>query len=316
MIGAGCTEKPSSGVTSPPDAPVPFDRFVWKPRPDTKSEDVVVAHPEMPIRELPLPWRVCYELERRNIVCLEDLTAMSEGELRSLKHVGAHGVERIRSMLHAAKLDFAPPEVDPETLASQSRRMMSRRLAQIPVEQRKAELSGLPDSADVGRLGLSTSAMTQCERRGYTTVGALRAASLRDLQIDLGKIAFRRVYEALAATGQGFTSNPSDIELWRAGAVKAHQLRRPDEDAAAVADLEPWIGRVSTKGLIDAGIHTLGALRAIRRSKSLNQVRGIGGVGMNRINAFLGVGAQQQHPATTLDTVWRRPVGLDGGTSV
>lgn len=218
-------------------------------------------------------------------------------------------VTRLRELLESVGMTFAE-HPDPAT-ADYARTHALRRL---PDEQRAAARAGLPDYAAISRLGLRGSTMARTKKAGLNVVGDLRRASLRDLYVRFGRSEVREIIAARAETGQGLRSNPSQLELWRAGVLDLAALEKPIDQAATVLELRPWIGAVVER-LHAAGVRTLGELRAAAAAGPLCAIRGVGDHSEERVRVFLGLSPGSKAPAGSViaNSVFR--VGANGSPS-
>jgi hypothetical protein len=76
--------------------------------------------------------------------------------------------------------------------------------------------------------------------------------------------------------------------LWRAGVLRLEELARPDDDGVSVLELQPWVGALAER-LDEAGVRTLGELRAAAAAGPLRSVRGVGAHSEGRLLEFLGL---------------------------
>lgn len=266
----------------PADTPLGFDEYVWKPAEKRREDWAQQVERTTPIAELPIRRRAVHQLLHLRILALEDLSAISERELMTVKDMGGTTATRLRELLQAVGLGFAE-HPDPET-ADYAR---NRALRLLPTEQRAAARAGLTDDAPLSRLGLRAATLERAKRAGWQVVGQLRAASLRDLNVRFGRKEVREVYLALQETGAGLRCNPSPLELWRAGILELADLVKPDEDSVDVMELRPWVGAVVER-LRAAGVRTLGELRAAAAAGPLREIRGVGAHSEERLLDFLG----------------------------
>lgn len=266
----------------PADAPLAFDEFVWKPVEKRRVDREQQFERTTPVTDLPIRRRAVHQLLELRVLALEDLSAISERELLSVKDLGGTTVTRLRELLHSVGLDFAE-HPDPETADY----LRNRALRLLPRDQRSAARAGLADDAPLSRLGLRGSTLERAKRAGWQVVGQLRAASLRDLNVRFGRKEVREVYQALQETGTSLHCNPTPLELWRAGVLELADLVKPEGDEVSVMELRQWVGAVVER-LYSAGIRTLAELRAaagpLRRT-----VRGVGAHSEERLLEFLGL---------------------------
>ena len=266
----------------PSDAHFVFEEFQWKPNDDAESKWEAQHTRETPIRELPIRTRARHQLQALHVLCLEDLSAISERELMSCRDLGPTSIIRLRAALQLVGLDFAEhPNLETAEY------VRNQRLRRLTGDELKLARANLPDHAPVTRLGLKGPTVERAKRAGWTTLGKLREATPRDLTICFGSRGVREVIAALNETGVGLKCAPTPLELWRAGAVDAADLSRPDADDTTIAELRPWVGAIVGQ-LAAAGIPTLGALRAAADSGQLKQCRGVGAHGFERLMGFLG----------------------------
>lgn len=266
----------------PSDSPLGFTEYTWKPNPESESKWNQDYPPTTPVRELPIRTRARFQLEDMRILALEDLSTISERELMCCKDMGATTVTRLRELLQSNGMDFAQPE-DPEVAEYQR----NRALRTLGGDELLKARAGLPDDAPITRLGLHPQTVERAKRAGWQKVGELRAAALRQLAVGFGKAGIKEVVLALNDTGEGLRCRPQPYELWRFGVLELDELTKPDADDTPVAQLRPWVGAVVEK-LQEAGVETLGELRAAAKEGPLRRMRGVGANGQDRLLEFLG----------------------------
>lgn len=95
-------------------APFAFFSFDWRPRGAQRLDMPTHLGPETPIDEVPVRASAREALKQLNIVCVEDLSAISEQELLHEEAIGAKTVGRLREILGRVGLDFLPdPDAAP-----------------------------------------------------------------------------------------------------------------------------------------------------------------------------------------------------------
>lgn len=267
----------------PPDSPLQFEEYVWSPRRETGSKWSAEFSPTTPLKDLPIPTLARFKLEDEHILCLEDLSTITETAFGSLKDIGPTMVLRIRELLQAHGMDFAKP-TNPEVNDHQR----SRDIRRLPPELLVQARAGLADSEPIASLGLSSRTLDACRRRDVKTIGQLRDATWRQLNIAFGYAALRELVRVLKETGEGLRCNPTQAQLYQARVLDASELIVPTADATPLWELSPWIGNACTQKLLEVAIYNLGELRQAEASGALKGIRGIGDSARERISAFLG----------------------------
>lgn len=275
-----------------PDAPLDFHAFVWKPVEKRRVDWDQRVERTTSIADLPIRRRAVHQLQQLRVLALEDLSAISELELLTLKDLGRTTVTRLRDLLKSVGLDFGD-HPDP----SVADYMRNQALRALTSEQRTAARAGLADEAPLSRLGLRGSTLERAKMAGWQVVGQLRAASLRDLNVRFGRKEAREVYLALQETGAGLRCNPTSLELWRAGILERSSLVKPDDDGIDVMELQPWLGTVVER-VRETGIRSLGQLRAAAAAGALRKLRGVGAHSEEQILEFLGLGTRGKENIT------------------
>lgn len=264
----------------PANSAFAYDGFTWRRR--TQEVDAsLTLHRETPIGALPLRPSAKRQLRELRVLCLDDLTAISEDELLRMPDVGRGTLSQLREWLNVLGLGFMPP-VD----ADRRHQEQSRAIRSLEPEQRGRAVMGLADSAPVSQLGLRPQTLNRALSNGHATVGDLRALTLRTLSIKYGKSQVREICAALSATGTGLRCKPTDVEMWRCGALELSELVQPDSPSTPVADLEPWLG-AAVRHLERHGVRTLGELQALAGCGRLAEVPGIGAATAERVLAKL-----------------------------
>lgn len=92
----------------PPGSPVPFDEYVWQPRDSADAPADAVLQGDTPVDDLPLKPQARHALRELRILCLEDASAVTEIELRRTGGIGGTTVVKLRDLLAATGLTFAP----------------------------------------------------------------------------------------------------------------------------------------------------------------------------------------------------------------
>ena len=253
-----------------PDKPFTYPGFTWNPPLSPRHAEPIGLKPETPIRHLPVRPSARIRLEDLNVYCLEDLSAISEGEVARERDIGQTTVDKLRGWLHQIGLAFLP---HPNPV--RQRHFRSRVLRSLPPEALAEARDGLPDDAELAQLGLRSRTLSRATLKGYDFVGQLRNLRPRDLAIEFGKMEARELFQALKATGVSLKSDPSSLELWRCGLVDRENIERPTAAATPIQELEPWLG-AAVNNLHDHGARTLGEAQTLARADSLAQVHGIG----------------------------------------
>lgn len=233
---------------------VPFDTFTWAPN-DTEPVDNVPVTRTTPVDELPLRPVVRFALREMHVYCLEDLSEVDERELACTPAVGAHTVQRVRTLLARVGLDFKPDE-DPERRRSERNRL-ARKLAP------EVRFASITDASDISELGLSPGAYNRCRRKGHGTVGLLRELTLYDIARGFGEREAREIIEVLQRSGHPLRKQPTPLELWRYGFLSREELVIPTDASVDIGEFAPWLGSSLVDRLRKGGVTTPGGLRAM-----------------------------------------------------
>lgn len=263
-----------------PVSRVAFPTFSWR-APEADNQAPAIIGPETPIADLPLRPSARRALHDRHVICVEDLSAVSEQELLRAKAIGAKTLGRLREMLKTIGLDFMP-NPHPRRRSFEE----SKAVRALPVESRATVLHGLGDEAPLSSLGLRNRTLSRALRLGFATLGDLRGTSPSVLASDFGRSECREIYAHIRATGRAFLEPASEVELWRHGLVDRDELAIPSDPATPIADLRPWLG-AACKALQQRGIATLDALQQAAAQGVLSEVSGIGQRTAKRVLSFL-----------------------------
>lgn len=275
-----------------PGTPLEFNEFSWRPTDRNRMIGASGYSADSPIADLPLRHQVKRALLERNIYCLEDLSEMTEFELRRLKDAGVMTVERVRELLAEVDLDFKA-ETEPARAAS----LRSRALRKMTPARRAEVLQGMGDEESIARLGLRDGTLKRAMAHKIMTIGDLRRMTPRSIAHGFGRNEGRELLAALEATGTGLKSDPGQLELWRLGLMRPEQLVRPESPTTPVEELAPWINFAITP-LKKAGISTLGALVERAKPNGLVGIRGLGMTHRARILEFLGEPQEEVAPTS------------------
>lgn len=243
---------------------IPFESFHWMPN---SVADVPTSgfKPDTPLAELGLRPSAVHQLREMQIYCLEDCSEASQGELLQTPDIGRATVLRIRELLISVGLDFRESS-HPVRAAYDRLRLFQKE----PLANRKGKIA---DASDVAELGLKTSTFSLCLKHKLSTVGDMRALSLRDYYIKFGSASRLEIATTLRALELPLHCNPSDLELWRQGMLLREEMAFPGDDAD-VGQLRPWIG-ACVEAFDAAGMTTVHALKQALRSGN-GRVRGVG----------------------------------------
>lgn len=258
-----------------------FDDFNWRPRSAPKAASLKLS-PETPIDLLELRPRVEAHLRKMKVLCLEDLSAVTESELRRHPDIGEVSVAKMRSLLNAVSLHFLE-ETDPTRKAFAE----AEAIRAMAPSERTAALHRLSDDCSVGRLGLSRRTLDRVLRRELFSVGELRKMTPTEIAIKLGRQEGREIVFALSSAGKGLACQPSELDLWHAGLLDANAMQRPSDAKASVLELQPWLGAIAIR-LHISGVLTLAELELAWRKGALASLRGMGRASAARLAAVMG----------------------------
>lgn len=262
------------------------EEFVWAPRATCGAAGAPHAGTEL--RDIGLHPGAVRQFELMGLRVLEDLARLSPVELARVVHVGPRTVARIVQLLAEAGLalrENAPP-------ALRSRSQVLLHLAREHVD----------DATGLERLALKPQTLRKLAALGVRTVGELRDLRPADLAAALSLQRRHEVFRSLRVLGIALRCNPGELELWRAGLLRAGELLEPD-DAAGVRELQPWLGTL-VQAVEDAGVRTVGELRRLARSGVVHGAeRRIGPSSWARIRRHFGMSAH--------DTLWPQPLRVD-----
>ncbi len=205
-------------------------------------------------------------LRTLGVVVLEDLTFVTEDELREGPRVGTVTVASVKALLDAAGLSLAPDPaelIEPEPAAPEP-----------PVTA----------STAVSRLGLSRELTRSLVEAGFTTVGTLVAQPAMTLKRQLGRKFAREVYDALLARGVAPRFNRSELYLGGLRTLAEIEPPRPD---TPVQECVPWLGLHIARACRHAQLLTFGAVCAVVQARGLARLPGIGPVGEAKVRAVL-----------------------------
>jgi hypothetical protein len=281
-IQAHRQQEAALAIAQPSRVDRPFPGFEYRPRALKEAQPMTVDR-LTPISELPLRYSSKVALRERRVLVLEDLSAISELEVRMCKDIGATSVTLMREMLASVGLTFGP---DPDAARDACQR--NHALHRLPLDELAIARRDLADSAPVTSLGLSGPALQRARVGGLTTVGHMRDATLGVLHAKFGKSTGREVLQALSHTGAGLRCNPSPLELWKYGLLTTNELTRPTNDATPTQELAPWIGAVA-RVLAKSGAQTLGELQRLAAQGDIAGIRGVGKNSEQRVLEFLGL---------------------------
>lgn len=109
-----------------PDAPFKFQSFAWHPKRSQRLDAIGRISPETPIEEIPIRPSAREALRALNILCVEDLSAISEEELFDEAAIGKKTLARLREILARVDLDFLPSPDEEIRRREQSKAMLTR----------------------------------------------------------------------------------------------------------------------------------------------------------------------------------------------
>ncbi|MEJ8837633.1 hypothetical protein [Ramlibacter sp. AN1133] len=261
-----------------PAASLNLGEFTWHAREEPSAQRPAAPYAgSTAIADLGLRPSAVRKLREMNLYALEDFTQSSEDELKGVPDVGAATVAQIRSLLHAAGLDFRES-------ANPIRRAMERaKLARLlpPGERRVA------DDAPISELGLRPPTAYRCMEKGITTIGVLRDKPLRELWLAFGEKTVLEIMQTLDSVGLELTSRPTQLERWRSKAI-AKEALVPPRDEEPVTELEPWLGDICGHLQRD-GVATVGQAHALAAAGG-RKVRGMGPHAWEKLLRHFGVG--------------------------
>jgi Phage integrase protein. len=261
-----------------PAEAIKFDTFVWEPQ-DREAQDIGTLQGTTPIEELPLRPVTRHRLRELSIYCLEDLSEVSESELRRMPDMGATMVARLRELLNAIGMDFKP---NPNPVAAMyDRNRLNRKLS---FEERARTLINDSHLSDVG---FSPPTIKRALIRNYETVGELRALTLRTLCIEFGKAQVKEILETLKLVGLPLQPEPTKLDLWRHGLLKSQEMQFSADANSALDDLAPWIGQAAVTYFKEEGLETVGELVARAGEDGLRKIKGVGARTAAQTVAFL-----------------------------
>ncbi len=261
-----------------PAKAIKFDTFVWEPQ-DREAQDVGTLQGTTPIEELPLRPVTRHRLRELSIYCLEDLSEVSENELKCMPDVGATMVAKLRELLNAIGMDFKP---NPNPVSAMyERNRLNRKLS---FEERARSIT---DDSHLTDVGFSPATLKRAVKRGYETVGGLRALTLRTLCIEFGKAQVKEILDTLKQVGRPLHPEPTQIDLWRHGLLKSQEMQFSADANSALDDLVPWIGKSAVTCFKQTGIGTVGDLAARAEAGGLRKIMGVGARTADRTVAFL-----------------------------
>lgn len=261
-----------------PSQSVKLEAFVWAPQ-DREVKDVGNLQGTTSIEELPLRPVTRHRLRELSIYCLEDLSEVSESELRRMPDMGATMVARLRELLNAIGMDFKP---NPNPVAAMyDRNRLNRKLS---FEERARTLINDSHLSDVG---FSPPTIKRALIRNYETVGELRALTLRTLCIEFGKAQVKEILETLKLVGLPLQPEPTKLDLWRHGLLKSQEMQFSADANSALDDLAPWIGHAAVTYFKREGLETVGKLVARAEEGGLRKIKGVGARTAAQTVAFL-----------------------------
>lgn len=85
--------------------------------------------------------------------------------------------------------------------------------------------------------------ITRLLQNDLESVAQLRQFTVRQLWRVFGKNSLQDVTRALSEAGMALEGNPTQLEMWRHGAIAKADLVHTD-DSALVKELMPWLGRL------------------------------------------------------------------------
>lgn len=261
-----------------PAKAIKFDTFVWKPQ-DNEIKDVGNLQGTTPIEELPLRPVNRHRLRELSIYCLEDLSEVSESELRRMPDMGATMVARLRELLRAIGMDF---KANPNPVAAMyERNRLNRKLA---IEERA---SSITDDSHLSDVGFSPATIKRALKRGHESVGELRALSLRTLCIEFGKAQVHEILETLKQVGRPLHSAPTQMDLWQHGLLKGEEMPFGADANSGLDNLAPWIGQAAVTSFKREGMATVADLVARVEAGGLRKIKGVGARTAAQTVAFL-----------------------------
>lgn len=260
--------------------------FVWNPQ-----ERDVTAEPVQrttDIRQLGFRPRAVSQFMKLRIYALEDFSEVSLLELSRLVNVGDTTVRRIRGMLQSVGLDLRETQ-DVNANASLA-----------PVLQPPQALAS-QDDLPLGGMSLKPQTVKKLLLRNIRTVGDLRRQTPRHL-VEYFSLARRHeIFGVLRSRNLNLFSNPTELELWRAGLVQLDDLRKPG-DMEAVEHLVPWLGSALVRSAVAAHILTIGELRARAAVGAVQRTETrISPYSWVRIRRFFGMSSQMPLEAEAVD---------------
>ncbi|MBB3182250.1 hypothetical protein [Variovorax sp. Sphag1AA] len=260
--------------------PFAFHSFNWRPKTANRL-DTPLLSPETPIEELPLRKSVHEAFKALNIYCIEDLSAISEGELLAEVSIGRKTTNRLREILAGLGMEFSPNPDHRQRALDQSKAIQA-----LSYEARAVALRDLKDSSPTASLGLRPATLIRALDLGHESVGALRRLRLVTICEAFGKRETREIYEALMLTDRPFAASAKPVELWRHGLADTDELVAPTAAHTPIEELRPWLG-TSVDALQARGIYTLDALRRFAVDKAVTSRRRLGKVTAERVATFL-----------------------------
>lgn len=220
--------------------------FVWNPRKQYAPSEPLERSTD--IRQLGFRPSAISQFMKLRIYALEDFSEVSALELSRLVNVGDTTVRRIRSMLQSVGLDFCE---------TQDAKVPQPVVPVLPAPEGRA----LDDELSLGGVNLKSQTVKKLQLRNIRTVGHLRQQTPRQL-VEYFSLARRHeIFRVLRSRNLNLSSNPSELELWRAGLVHVDELRKP-RDFDGVEQLLPWLGASLVRSVVAADILTIGQLRA------------------------------------------------------
>lgn len=238
--------------------------------------------------DLGLPTAAAAQLRKLKVVKLQDIARLSEAELVLNDSVSETALRRIADMLAAVGLRFADPKSPLE-----ERIHASRRLNSLEPDQLAKARAGLPDSADIGMLGLRTRTLSTMLARGCTTLGDVRRSSLHELRDNLERTGFHEVYTAVKASGQDFDPAPTQEALYQLKLIAEHELVKPTDPATPLQELAPFIGYAHAENIEAGGIKTMGELRTALEAGTLTDIKNVNVGAELRVRVFFGLAKPQ-----------------------
>ncbi|SCK22474.1 Bacterial RNA polymerase, alpha chain C terminal domain [Variovorax sp. HW608] len=218
------------------ETPFVFSTFSWRPKRAQRLDGLSRLTPETLIDELPLRPIVRHALKELKIFCIEDLSAISEGELLNEQAIGRSTINRLQDVLARVGLEFSPNPDSRQRALEESKAVLA-----LSPEARTSALRRVKDSATPSSLGLKPSTLTCALDQGYQTVGTLRKLSLAKLCEVFGRREAREIYQALMLTDRPFAASAPALELWRHGLVEGNGLVEHTASHAPFEELPPWL---------------------------------------------------------------------------